>query len=248
MKECYAFKSLLVKRLSNSVITATILAFLSSSAAFSQAVPYTGGSSPVAQPANVKPVLNPGQLSFLPGTLVDWAVKVNKSKVSISWSTTIEKNSSRFIVLKSLDGEHYTEAVAMTAAGNSDKVMKYTCADNVFATKGLVYYRLKMVDKDQEERYSSVIVVRSNDENTELALYPNPAVNELRVTVASTWQGKEVIFNIYNNYGLLVKNKRNAVASQTETMNVTDLPAGIYIVKVSSGGEGVTRQFIKSKS
>ena len=247
MKECYASKSLLLKRLFKGVTLMTTLAFLSSTAAFSQSAS-SAGNSPAAQSSNVKPVFNPGQLSFLPGTLVEWSVKVNKNKASISWSTTIEKNSSRFIVLKSLDGEHYTEAVTLTAAGNSDKVIKYACADNVFATKGLVYYRLKMVDKDQEERYSNVIVVRGDDQATELAVYPNPAVNELRVTVASTWQGKEIVFDIYNNYGQLVKNKRNAAASQTETMNVTDLPAGIYIVKVSSGGEGVTRQFIKSKS
>jgi hypothetical protein len=105
-----------------------------------------------------------------------------------------------------------------------------------------------MIDKDLEERYSDVKLIRGDDESSELTVYPNPTVNELRVAVAGTWQGKELVFDIYNNYGQLVKQRRNAAASQTERMNVSDLPAGIYIVKVSNGGEKLTRQFIKSKS
>ena len=38
--------------------------------------------------------------SFLPGTLVDWTVKIEKNKVVLAWTTTIEANALHFTVEK----------------------------------------------------------------------------------------------------------------------------------------------------
>jgi hypothetical protein len=218
------------------------------SEAFSQNQYLTGGSSSQAEPSSVKPVDNPEHFTFLPGTLVGWSVELKDNKVKLSWSTTVEKNSKSFVILKSFDGKDFHEVSSTKAAGNSDIVKKYQCTDYVRSTKGNVYYRLQMLDNDLKPHLSEVKVINTNDEASELSLFPNPAVHELRVTVSNTWQGKELVFDIYNNYGQLVRHKKNATASQTERMNVADLPAGLYIVKVSNGGEKLTRQFIKSKS
>lgn len=199
-----------------------------------------------AQPSAAKPE-EEEHLTFLPGTLVGWSVEVKDGNASISWTTTVEKNSKRFVILKSFNGKQFFEVLSKEAKGNSDKQNKYTCSDKVRATTGKVYYKLRMEDNDHMSYHTDVVVVNA-DNGSQLLLYPNPTVDEIKVTVSRTWQGKELVFDIYNNYGQLVRQKKQVTASQTENMNVADLPAGMYIVKVSNGGEKLTRQFIKSKS
>src|SRR5687767_3470467 len=52
-----------------------------------------------------KTFANPeGVQSFLPGTLVDWTVKIEKNKVVLGWTTTMEANAIHFTVEKSFNG------------------------------------------------------------------------------------------------------------------------------------------------
>jgi hypothetical protein len=75
--------------------------------------------------------------------------------------------------------------------------------------------------------------------------YPNPAVDELRITVPSAWQNKSVNYQVYNTNGQMVKQVVNQAASQTETISVRELGAGLYIVKASNGTESATQRIIK---
>ena len=45
--------------------------------------------------------------------------------------------------------------------------------------------------------------------------------------------------------GSLVKTKINSNAGQTETLNVSDLSVGMYIVKTTSGDNSSAQKFIK---
>lgn len=77
--------------------------------------------------------------------------------------------------------------------------------------------------------------------------YPNPAINELRITVPATWQDKKVQFDIYTVSGQNMKRMSRSNAGQTEVMDISQLPAGSYIIRVSADSETATQQFVKSK-
>jgi hypothetical protein len=83
--------------------------------------------------------------------------------------------------------------------------------------------------------------------NDKVITYPNPATSELRITIPDSWQNKTVSYCIYNLNGSLVKETVNSSASQTETLNVSDLSVGTYIVKTTSGDNSSAQKFIKTR-
>ncbi|HET6995609.1 MAG TPA: T9SS type A sorting domain-containing protein, partial [Chitinophagaceae bacterium] len=78
-----------------------------------------------------------------------------------------------------------------------------------------------------------------------LVMYPNPATNELRVTVPAAWQNKPVMLEVYSLNGQKMKSIQNNASGQTETIAVNDLANGFYLLKASFGSESVQQKFIK---
>ena len=107
-----------------------------------------------------------------------------------------------------------------------------------------------MVDLDAKYSYSKIVLVRLGDDQgqTAMLIYPNPVMNELRITIPSEWQNKTVAYNVYNTNGILVRQKINGSAGQTEIFHVADLPAGIYIIKTATGDKTSVQKFIKANS
>lgn len=184
----------------------------------------------------------------LPLVLKNFSAVVNNKKVTLDWTTGHEKDLSQFIIERSTNGIDYTTASIVVAHGNSSAVQKYTSSDVLnTSSKGVVYYRLKMIDGQKRYQYSPVRLVRLNDASSEVTVqaYPNPVVNELRITVPAAWQNKQVSYEVYNVNGTMVKRITSGSASQTETMNVQDLMAGNYVVKAYTLTESATQRIVK---
>jgi hypothetical protein len=126
---------------------------------------------------------------------------------------------------------------------------EYKLTEVVGENSAIIYYRIKMVDTDQKTSYSSSRVVRLSQqkESVTLLTYPNPTVNEIRVTVPATWQGNALSLTVYNQSGQIVKQVNKVSASQTETVVLNDLETGIYIIKAATATDQVSKQFIKTK-
>ena len=79
------------------------------------------------------------------------------------------------------------------------------------------------------------------DEFKEIAfnIYPNPAVNEINISVEDNAQID--IINIYNQLGQKIVQENNV----TNTMDISSLPKGIYIVELVSGASIVRKKLIK---
>ena len=72
--------------------------------------------------------------------------------------------------------------------------------------------------------------------------YPNPAINELNVKLKSGNQSAEI--QLVNTLGVIVLSK-NMDNKATETLNVSELPKGIYFIKIKSDTRSFTQKFIK---
>ncbi len=192
-----------------------------------------------------------GVISSLPVTLTSFTAQLNNTndKVNLNWVTTTEINASHFTVQRSFDGTDYDDAaIIFSEEGNTNLKRIYNYSDNISSIKNdLIYYRLKMVDMDGKFTYSEVEVIRmvKDEQADKVITFPNPAVSEMHVTIPLSWQNKTVAFNIYNVNGSLVKAKINSNTGQTETLNVSNLPAGTYILKAMSGTDNSTQKFIK---
>ena len=85
---------------------------------------------------------------------------------------------------------------------------------------------------------ASVGINEHNTPASELFVYPNPASDLLYVQY--TAQSKNAAFEIYDATGHLVKQGR---ASQT--IDVTGLSQGLYVLKISDNGKVISKKFLK---
>jgi hypothetical protein len=230
-------------------LAAVVILLASSEMVFSQQM-NARIADPEAAPGNSGSGKDELQLSFLPGTFVNWNITISGSSVELKWATTVENNSSSFVIEKSYDSKNFDSCGRLTAAHNSNTRINYLTHDRIGENiNGLVYYRLRMVDMDGKFRYSAVRMIRRNgNDAVMLEVFPNPVVNDLKITVSNQWQSDKLVYEVYNSNGQLIKSRMNEKAGQIEVINVRDLDAGLYIVKVTNGSEASIKQFIKSNS
>lgn len=171
------------------------------------------------------------------------------TKVNLKWVTSAEKNVSHFVVERSFDGKEFSDAGVVFAVGNSQDLQTYVFADKIkAAVNSVVYYRIKTVNIDAKNQLSIIRVIRIDKENdTKLAVttYPNPATSDLRITVPAKWQNKKVSYELIANNGRLTLRTESGNSSQTETINVSNLTAGVYMVRVTCNGETAMQKIVK---
>ena len=186
----------------------------------------------------------------LPLVLNQFNATLSGKKVNLNWVTGMEKELSHFVIERSANGVDYVEAGKVSAKGSSNVKIDYSFQDVLNSSaKGMLYYRLKMVDIDNKYQYSPVRVIRIaalNDEVKILA-YPNPVTTELRVTLPQDWQNTKLSFTLYNVNGQAVKQVVNNKSGQTETINVADVPVGLYMMKVVNGDQMAVQRIVKAK-
>ena len=182
---------------------------------------------------------------LMPVRLQSFNAQLSGEKVHLKWTTSLENNFSHFVVERSLDGKKFNDVAIVFSNNGLNPNYQYTEDLN---SKGIFYYRLKMVDITQKSQSSMIRIIKTVDEslNVNVQAYPNPVVNELRVSVPSTWQNKPVTYALYSSDGSLIRRAVNT-GNQTEVIPMSSLNPGIYIVKVSSGNETAVKQIMKSK-
>lgn len=189
-------------------------------------------------------------LTTLPIKLSSFTAMLVNTKADLKWTTSYEKDVNYFAIEKSTDGKNFSQIGMVFAKGNSTENNSYTYPDvNINTTKeSIVYYRLRSVDIDGKSQLSEVKLIRIGKQNEQIASivsYPNPVVNELRVTIPATWQGKKVSYEVLNNNGQSAYRKEIGSSGQTETIAMSQLAPGFYIIKVSCNGEVAQQKIIK---
>ena len=186
--------------------------------------------------------------STLPIKLVDFSAKYNKSNVTLSWKSSQEINFSHYELEYSTDGTKFSQTALVLGTAQNGGGADYSYVDySVAGHKGLMYYRLKMVDIDGKLSYSSVRIIRLGEEKSiTLNIYPNPVVSDLRISLPSSWQGKVVTIDLYSVNGQKMKSLKTANSSQTENIPVADMGIGAYFVQVVCGTESSKQIFIKN--
>lgn len=97
---------------------------------------------------------------LLPLELTDFHLNQDKDVVNLFWQTASEKNTNYFDVEKSKDGVYFEKIGSKKAQNNSYENTNYTFT-NYQAINEIAYYRLKMVDVDEQYSYSKIISTNS---------------------------------------------------------------------------------------
>ncbi len=186
----------------------------------------------------------------LPVKLVSFTATLGKNdKVELKWTTATEINVSHFTVERSTDGTNFNDAGMVFAYGNTNTNSNYVLSDNISNLQSsIIYYRLRSVDIDGKSEYSDTRIIRINkqtENKVTLVTYPNPVTNELRITIPANWQNKKVVYEVFNANGQTARKIEATASSQTETVNVSNLNSGLYIVKVTCEGQTAQQKIVK---
>jgi hypothetical protein len=135
------------------------------------------------------------------------------------------------------------------ATGNSEVLINYSYNDKIpGGNNGVLYYRLRSVDMDGKSTVSDIRIIRlgtATANAVKITTYPNPVQSELRITVPSSWQNKAVVYQLINTNGQTVKTIATGNAGQTEVMSMSQVPSGVYIMKVTCGNETGIQSVLK---
>ncbi|MBS1735308.1 MAG: T9SS type A sorting domain-containing protein [Bacteroidetes bacterium] len=180
----------------------------------------------------------------LPVTLTNFNARKGGVSNTLTWSTSQEINSNYFSIQRSEDGTIFSEIGKVNASGNSTTIRNYSYVD-VKPVKGINYYRIKMVDKDNSGKYSDIRNVR-NDALLVFSIYPNPVSENLILEWNSVEAGKAAI-TITDEAGRVFYNNESIVNSGNNklTIEVAKFAKGIYNIKVKQGADSYLKTFSK---
>jgi len=185
--------------------------------------------------------------ALLPIELMYFKGKADGPVNQLEWATASELNSQYHAVERSADGiSNWQEIGRRNAAGTSNEQHTYQLLDEQPLAVG--YYRLKAVDFDGHYEYSNLVVIERETKGFDItSLFPNPTSGVLNLRVAVP-EPVPVLISIYDAFGCLVQQVQTAEAKEGVndfSVNVAQLPAGLYFVKIANKDSSSVRYFVK---
>jgi len=167
---------------------------------------------------------------LLPVKLSFFDARVSNCAVSLNWASEIESGFKNYEVEYSGDGSNFKTIATLPAAEITGTSQKYTYTDPT-PRQGNVFYRLKMVDVDGRFDYSKVVVMKINCNESQLTVYPNPVIDILNINI-TTSQDETTTGKLFDSEGRLIYSHN--LVSGTNTVNMSKLPAGVYLLQLIS--------------
>ncbi|MBK8451666.1 MAG: T9SS type A sorting domain-containing protein [Saprospiraceae bacterium] len=177
------------------------------------------------------------------------ATSINCNTI-ITWSTLEENNTESFIVEQSFDAIDFHSIATLIATGSMNGTNNYKIS--ISQPSGIVFYRLKIINKDGTSSYSKIILIQNNcNEKDYMIVYPNPvsAYEKINLRFETYYRGNAdlVIFNTLGQriltQPILVNGGINLISLKLE-----ELTAAVYfIIVLSENGKqiGSTQKFIR---
>ena len=185
----------------------------------------------------------------LPVEFSNVSAKQNGTGVSINWTTLTETNNKYFDVERSIDGGLSWNVIATNkTSGSSSAVRTYNAFDSK-PIAGKNFYRIKQVDLDGKFKYSIVVNVKFNIDQTVASVLTNPFVNNISIDFSAK-NKQNVYVMLLDATGKTILNDKWSITSgnSRKTLDkVSNIQKGIYILKIvdEDGGSIYNGKLVK---
>ncbi len=173
--------------------------------------------------------------------------RYDEQQVQLSWRTTGEENVSHFEVERSIDSISFTKIGQLNAV-NAAGIQLYQLMDPVTIYDQPIYYRLKIVDGDNQAFYSPVRSIIISQGNRLVKLYPTVLKKGELIKVQLLQPVAHPLpWVIYDAAGREVAAGMLSATSTNATINLPvtgRLGHGWYIFQVIRGKEAQTARFM----
>lgn len=163
---------------------------------------------------------------------IDWLFfelqEVEKTVV-LQWQTSHEQTANYFMIEKSIDGRTF-ETIGQVAAKKTT-INSYEFIDSS-PLEGRNYYRLQEVETSGKRAFSTIEVIDFSTKN-DLLIYPNPVSGDVVNLSFKKALEQETLIEVWNNMGQLVLQREWQVIEKDDTLDMTALGKGVYLIKVN---------------
>lgn len=182
----------------------------------------------------------------LPVTLKSFTAKFAGNKVQLNWMTTDEKDNASFTIERADADQKFISLDTIGGANNysGEKAYSYTDASPI---TGLGFYRLVQTDIDGKKTYLEIRkVLNQSTENQQVVVFPNPFSAEVSAFV-SLQASQKVIVLLTDISGKTIRTTNGVYAKGTSEIRIrsSDLPGGIYFLKVQGTDFNFIRKIVK---
>ena len=182
---------------------------------------------------------------ILPVTLLSFNAFPSSNKVVLQWKVESEMNIDRYDVERSENGINFKFEGKVNGLNNGNNAYSFT--DNNLPISKVLYYRLKIFDKDGSFKYSDIIKVTFNKLSFDANIFPNPISGNTLLLTLELNKTSKILVNIFNAVGQKVSMQQlTTLAGITNfPINLSTLTGGTYTLVADNGKEKITKQFIK---
>jgi hypothetical protein len=189
---------------------------------------------------------------IIPVKLVAFTAQGQQRNVLLNWQTAQENNSDFYLVEKSSDAIHFVTAARLAAAGNSSNPVYYSYTDlNAFTGSGILYYRLKITDRDGSFSYSPVVAVGMNADKSSSLLKFYPAIvsgtQPVNVEMISN-KNQALQIQIIDAAGRLVSVSKQTIHTGYNKLDITLPPTaakGWFSIRLAADGFNQSIRILK---
>ncbi|WBO85871.1 T9SS type A sorting domain-containing protein [Hymenobacter yonginensis] len=184
----------------------------------------------------------------LPVELTAFGGEAATTQTTLTWQTAQEVNSAAFEVQASTDGRTFRTVGRVQAAGTSSQRRQYSY-QHPTTQAGVRYYRLLQIDQDGTSTTSPVLALtagRKTGQPLQVTAAPNPFGSQLVLTVAGAEAGQPTTVELLTLAGRRVHQQAfPASAGQLLTLELAQLPAGMYLARVAVAGQSAVLKVVK---
>jgi parallel beta-helix repeat protein len=155
---------------------------------------------------------------------------------TIEWETNDDK-ADRFEIERSNSGNNFKTIATVPYKTNAGSAtVQYQFVDKV-VTEETQYYRIKAVGTGNPALYSKIISIKNSPSEDKMIVSPNPVRDYVYLKIpGNDFLNKEMM--IVNMAGVVIRREKFNETSNQVKLNVSMLPQGAYIIKLSDSKTG----------
>ncbi len=183
-------------------------------------------------------IVNANACLVLPARLISFTATPKNGTVVLKWISANEENVKEYVLEKSTDGTSFQAIGTIKAKGVAGANTNYELPD-IQITKTNNYYRLRIIDSDNEFAFSNVVLFRENMINEKaVSVYPNPVVDgNAKLIIPQELLHKKLSIRIVAQDGRTLAVQQQVAYSNTLNLFVSKTVKGIVLIQVVAEGE-----------
>jgi len=181
--------------------------------------------------------------------LLSFSGKPVNGKNQLNWTSSKEDELLHYIVERSADARTFTAIGSVTGYNNGSNVNSYSFTDPD-SLQNIVYYRLRIADDNNKNKYSRIIQLNGNNDEISFANVVNPFDRKIQFDILAASSGR-VKMDLVNLQGGIEREREFNVDTGVNSLSIDDtnvLPAGVYILRIQFNNQVVHRKLVKISS